>query len=478
MSRTRSAGLSQLVIVAGFAGHILLGLALTVALGRSLSPSDFGFFALAASFFLFSREISDLGTTTVASREIRRKPESERSLIEGLYAWRQAVGVVLAGLAAGFALTQDDPIRRNIVFALALSALIMGPTAIQSAFLARQAQLLPTLAALLTQIALVASCLALLQYGITGADVVGLVVIREVLLLGCLSGLGIWILKYRPTPGFRGRDLHGFTTAAAIWGLAAACRHVYGQADILAVTLFRSEAEVGALAAALRPLAPVFSLPWLATAPLIPLLALAIKAGQKSHFDLLLRKTLQFATSAGGIAACLGVALAPDLIALMYGGRYLEPALNAAVALQWLALAILPAYWIAVCAMTLLAAGRERCALIIIAAGLAIKIVLNLSLVPIWGFHAAAASTACVETGLAAALYLAAVRPAPRRRPSLRAAAPLAPAGVVAIASFLIEGSPAFRVTAVTTVGLVAGLYSLLAGTGRGYLLALRKTPV
>src|SRR5690242_18077659 len=92
----RGAAASQFVLLASFGVTAAVGLALTVVLGRHLSPADFGFFALVGAILAFSRDATDLGTSTAASRDMARDPTSERVLLEGLYFARRAVAFLLA----------------------------------------------------------------------------------------------------------------------------------------------------------------------------------------------------------------------------------------------------------------------------------------------------------------------------------------------------------------------------------------------
>lgn len=468
------AALSQLVMLLGFVAHLGLGLVLTVLLGRALSPESFGFFAFVAALYAFARETTDLGTTSTAARDMQRDPGMERPLLEGLYAWRRLVGGVLAIGVFILAALQEDSDQRWILVATGLSFIAMGPPAFQAVFLARQAQIGPTLLGFITQIGLIIACVALLAGEFTGSEFAAMVVLREVVMLVGMALLGIFLVRYRLRPGLRGRGLGTFFAAAGIWGLAAACRHLYGQMDVLAVYLFSSQAELGALAAAYRPIAPAFLLPWVATAPLVPVLA-SMLSRRVSDYQQLVRQTLTIATSVGALGTVLGVVLAPDLVQLLYGGRYQADPMDAVTAMRWLALAILPVHLMAVAAVSLLAAGRERAVLVIIAAGLAVKIVANLIVVPIFGFLGAVATTAVMEVMVVIGLLWALFGRTGLRPVRLSAGWSLAPAVVVALLGPLVTVDPIWRLASLVVVGGGAFILVMRSPIGRTYLGSLRE---
>lgn len=471
-SRSGSARSSQLFVVLGFAVHLGLGLALTILLGRHLSAQDFGFFALVTALFAFARDAMDLGTTAVAARDIPRQPELERPLLEGLMAWRRLVGIGLAIAALALAARQSDAARQLTLIAVAAGLVGLAPSAFAAVFQARQALGIPTLINVSFQIAMLAACVALALHRVEGPVFAGLVVLREFLASLLAAFYGCWLVGYRPRPGMLGRGLRPFVGAAGVWALATACRHLYGQSDIFAVYLLRGEAELGALAAAYRPIAPAFLIPWLVSAPLVPVLTLAMR-GAPGRFAAIVDRSLGIATAIGALGTASALVLAPELILVLYGGRYTDPALDAVTALRWLGLAVLPVCRMAVYAMALLSAGRERAAFRIIAVGLVAKIVLNLVLVPRFGFIAAVATTAMSEFALAVTLAWA----YHGRRPSLRFGASdvaaLAPAAAVLGLAPLVPGEPVLRLVAVLAVG-AAGLFLLFRSRiGRDYFRAI-----
>ena len=68
--------------------QLAIALLITIFLARELSPAAFGFFSLVGTIFILARKFLDLGLSNVAAREATRNPERERSILEGLMAYR------------------------------------------------------------------------------------------------------------------------------------------------------------------------------------------------------------------------------------------------------------------------------------------------------------------------------------------------------------------------------------------------------
>ena len=469
----RSPAASQFVLVFAFGGTVAVSLALTVFLGRALAPGDFGLFALVGALFSFARDVIDLGSSTTASRDIGRDPGSERQLLEGLYYVRRIVAFALALLAIALAFLQDDPTRRMVILAAAAVLAVLGPTAYYASFQARQALLAPSLAAFATQVLLLAACALLVARGIVGAEVAGLVVVRELALIVIVAFLGRRLVGFRAIPRPHFARIRAFYATAGIWALAALCRHLFVQADVLAVYLLRGDVELGAWAAAYRILAPALALPWMAALPLVPVLAALgpLRAGTE-----LLTRSLRLGLGVGVLAATCTFAVAPDLVTVLYGGKYAAAPLDAVPAMRWLALAIAVSFTTEIAAAGLLAAGRVRVVLATSATGLAFKIIANAVLVPVFGFVAAAATTATIELAACAVLCIAlSLRWRPLARSVAKALAPALATGLLAVGIVHWIPTPAARLAAACCVGLLAFLALLRSAVGRDYFHSLRE---
>jgi len=445
-----------------YASRMALGLLLTALLGRTLEPSAFGFFTLVSTFYLASQALLDLGVGTLAVREIAREPSRERALVEGLMGWRLVSGLCLGAAATGAALLEPDATRRSIWVAVAASLLLLAPGALTPVFQVRQALGAPGLVSAAGQL-LVILGLALGGARGLGPNAAWLLVARELLTAGLLGLLAARLLGYVPRPGLRARGLREFFVAAGVFAAAVLAHELSFHADVFLVRWLRGEVELGAYAAALRPLNPLLGLPLVLATPLLPTLA-GSAARARSEFASQVAGAASLMAAAGAVSAAAGAGFARDVIQVLYHGRYLDGALEAVSAFRWLSLALGLACVGAPYMTALIADRRERLVLVICASGLAANLVGNLWLLPRFGFVAAAVTTAATEA-VASGLAIVAFRSRHGRAPAaVSAPLVLALVGAVLAAAVALPGGALPR----------AVIGAALAG---GAVLAIFATP-
>lgn len=469
--RAGSVARSQALLLLSLAGRLGFGLGITAVLGRSLAPAGLGFVTLVGTIFSVAQSFLDLGMARVAVREIARDPSMERSLLGGLVAWRALCGAALALMLLGLAGLEAEGGRRTVLAGAALVVLLSGLDAVRPAFVARQVMEGPVAVTLLGSSLVFAGCLALAARGASDAAFAWLLVLRE-----GLSPVLIWILAtrllgYRPRPGFRARRFRPFLAATLVYGGAVVIHQTYFYADVFLVRLLRGGVELGAYAAAFRPMGPLMQVPQLLMGPLLPLLAAGLLIRGRDSDPLSWDVAAVFA-AVGALAGAAGIGFGRDFLALLYGGRYLEGPVASVTALEWLSVALAASCAAAPFVTALLAAGRERSLLALAVLGLAAKLTANVILLPRWGFVAAAASTAATEVALAGAAAFVFRRAS--RPPTLEATDLLLglPSVVLLAAARFPGGSPLVRAAACTLLFGV-GLAALVAA-GRGRRLVSR----
>lgn len=456
MDRARkSATRSQVVLLASTALQLLMSLAVTVLVGRAFEPADHGFFALIAVIFVAARELIDLGTGNMAAREIVRDPQRERNVLEGLMAWRRAFGILLALTVAAFALRTQNPHHRYVMLAAAVVLAAMAPTAVYAAFQVRQAQEAPAILGVGAQLLVVIGAIVAYCVGASGPVFALLLVAREAINIIGLRLLGWHVLGYWPRAGFRGRGLGTFLKSAAIYGLAALVHNIYFHGDFFLVSAYLGQSAAGAYAAALRPINPLLSLPWIVMVPLVPVLA-QVAIRDRPAFARQVRSYAALAIGIGATGAVAAVLLAPDLLRLLYGGRYLDGDLSAVSSFRWLSLAFGSLCVTPVFATAMLADGRERQLLGYGIVALMLNVALNLWGLPRLGFVAAAMATALTQLAVCATLMILTLAADRDRIDALRWILYLIPAAVIAAALTLLPGTPVFRVACGVVLGMLA----------------------
>lgn len=458
----RSPSVAQAVLLGSAIGQLCLALIITMYLARVLSAAAFGFFALVGTIFILARKFLDLGLSNVAARDIAADRRRERPILEGLMGYRRVVGVVLALALFAFALTQKTEAQRAILIGVGIVLLLTEPAALDPVFQVRQAQGGPALVNLFGSVVVLLGCVLFHRLGLTGFGFAWLLVMREALILLFTQLLAQRLLGYYPKPGFRGRALPAFVRPALLFGLASLVYTVYFHCDVFFVYALRGQVELGAYAAAFRPVNPLLFLPWLLMVPMIPVLT-SVATADRERFVPQVQAASNFALALGACGLVGGTLLAPQIVQLLYRGRYLSGAVNCVDAFRWLAAALGMVSVTTVLTASLLADHREKLLLQIGIAALLVNAAMNLVLLQRHNFTAAAFATAATEL-----LYLlgavVAFRFATGRSPlTWYSAVYLLPALVMALVLWLVHGSAAMRVTCGVMLGAMAATAILLS---------------
>jgi O-antigen/teichoic acid export membrane protein len=459
---------SQAVLLAGTLAVLVLSLVITVLLGRSLSPVDYGFFALISTALALGRDVMDLGMGNVAAREAAVAPARERTILEGLLGWRAAVGGVLALICVAMAHAQGDPGQRWVFYAAALVISFMYLNGVLPAFQVRQAWAAPTLVALGSQILLLAGCVALLVLRAAGPLFALLVVLREAIVIIGNKTLAARVLGFTPRPRLLGREVWLFFGKILTLGLAVLLYNAYMRGGMFLVWLLRPEDEAGAFAAAFRPVHPLLSLPWVLMVPLVPHLA-RLATTNRPQFARLTVGTLNLAAGIGAVGGIAGWMLAPELIELLYGGKYSAGQLSAVSAFQWFSLAFCFAWITPVFATALLADGREKSLLALSATAFAVSAAANLLLLPRFPFVVAAGAAAVTEIIFCLGAFILLKSRLRALAPGLPLLACLLPAALLVLVFQFLPPAPMVRVVLASLLSALAVLALLCSPTAAQY---------
>jgi O-antigen/teichoic acid export membrane protein len=450
----RNPNVAQAVLLAGTLAQLGLALLITIYLARVLTAADFGFFSLVGTIFILARKFLDLGLSNVAARDIAADARRERPVLEGMMAYRRVAGLVLALMLCIFALMQRSAPERAVLLAVGWVLLFTEPAALDPVFQVRQAQGAPALLNALGGLLVLGGSVAFKRLGLAGAAFAWLLIVRESVTLVGTKLLAERLLGYRPRPGFRERGLKAFVGPALIFGLASLVYTIYFHCDVFFVYALRGKDELGAYAAAFRPINPLLLLPWLLMVPLVPVLTVA--ARDRERFVTQVRELCGLAAGLGACGLVAGVLLARDLVSLLYRGRYLAGPLSCVNAFRWLAVALGLVCVTTVLTAAMLADRREKMLLAIGTAALVVNAAMNLVLLDIYNFTAAGFATAATEL-LFLVGALAAFHSVTGKSAVTRASAPyLLPAMLMGVVLYFVGGGPATRVAAGVALGLLS----------------------
>lgn len=455
----RRIGHSQAVLLAAALASMAISLALTILLGRRLTPDGFGFIALVGAVLALARDLTDLGSASVAAAAIAADPAAERRIVEELLGLR----LVLAGLCAmaccGLAVSRDDPAQSLVLAAAAVTILLFHLNAYNAVFLVRQALGGATLLSATAQLTVLGS--SLLLQNAPAAVFAVLFVARDAAVALGLRALAVRSLGFRPWPRLPRRGASLLMRRSALFGLAALCFSLTIQGSPLLVGLMLPPADLGAFAAAFRPMAPLMTMPGLIVTPLVPALA-ALAVSDRPAFAARSAATVQATIGIGAIIAVAGCDLAHPALGLVYGGRFLTGPLSAVPSLQCLAIALGGICALAGASVVLLATGRVGTILRLAASCLAVAGGLTLALVPRIGFTGAAAGMAVATVTVGCAALMLAMRQGAAPVSRIQAVGPLLPAAALAFVTHLLPSATLWHLAG----GIVATLAGLAATWG------------
>lgn len=452
----------------GKAAVLAIGAASIVVTTRYLGASGYGQFALALAFVQMVGLLADLGLLTVVVREISRRPEETERLVGNTLTLRLALSlgvIALAGLLS-LAMPYTEQVRVAILIAGVPLLLGLANTAIVAVFQARlrmdRAAISDVAGRAAGFVALVAvAALDLGFYAVVATAGVGAFVTLVV-----TWRLSRPLVRIRPAasrPVWR-----SLLRAALPVGAALAVTEVYFRADTLIVSLFEDYEEVGWYALSYRIVELLGMLPAIVMTSVFPLLSRYLRENRD-----LARRTLDATAdlfvALGVPLAAGGLVVAPQLVRLI-GGDDFE---GAADTLRILLFAGALAFVSGLFGMALIAGDRQRSALRLALAALALNVPLNFALVPSLGIDAAASVAVASELLLVVGGGLLVRRElelAPRLRLLWRA---VAAAAVMAGVLALVDDWSLAVLVPLGAALYTAGLWAL-GGIDRRMLEALR----
>ena len=361
--------MTQKVSVAHNQGWLLLSaifgmfstLAMTVIVGRTASLETFGLFALIGALMSFTRDVSDLGTSAVATRDAARDQTQEPTILSRLLAWRLCICCIVALGCLFLAYQRGWDVEGALI---ALSAGVILTTynnGLIAVFQLRQLQHIPAILNIAANAAALAAIGVILVTHAPALLAALVIILREGIIIITNRWLAIQHLDQRPAPLAALRNAwHWAPSTLGIYALAALCWQILLNSGTFIVELSMSGEALGTYMSAFRLATPLFGIGWLLTAPLMAVFSIAWKHDQAA-FERQTQTALGLAIGTGALLAAIGAQLSLELIQLIYGSALEDDiAKTAAKVLQWFMLAFAGSLMIAVVAPAMLAQGRER----------------------------------------------------------------------------------------------------------------------
>jgi len=442
---------NALVQVVGSALSSAVSFFTFVAVTRGLGPSAFGDYTASLALIAVLVVLADLGLTPSVVREISAAPQRTEAVmrtslpLRAILAGGVACGLVIFGLFAPLSDRLSDGILIGSLGAFA-TMLTVGLTPVLQARLMMQWAALANLVGRVVTLGLSLGVLALGGgfVGVVWANVLGLVATLLVT-LAVVSRM----ISLRPVV-----DLAGWSALArGSWALALAIGlgQVYSRMDTLLLTLLRTDRDVGFYGAAYKFVDLASVIMAAVSVTVLPALSRFVVTN-----DVRLRELIQInfevmLTLALPLTLLLSL-YADEIVSLTSGSEYTD----AAQALRVLA-AYVPLMFVASIVWNILIAGRRERILVALSVGLVtMNVVLNLALIPRFGFQGAAYAAVTSEALglLAGGIVIWRLQGIVPRLRHLRALLPSL--GVMTIVILLVPGP--WLVVAATAVTIYAAI--------------------
>ncbi len=383
-------------------GQLVISLITIGMVGRWLTPSGFALFGLVGSIFSISRDMLDLGSTSVATKLLASRPERSGAVLGVVLAWRLVLALIGIGLVLAFAFTSVKAEERVIVCVagLVLGTSVMG--AFNAIFTARHRQTWPAVASIAVQGGGLLALVFLKQAGADERGAVWAIIAREAVWWVVVAMMGVRLLGGLPERPRSFEACRPVVGPGVVLGLAVLAHQVLVQGDVVLARWIAGEQAAAAIAASARPIGAMVALPWIAATPLIAVAAAL--ASRPSDLHKLIRSAVPLALSMGTAVALLGAASAPGILTALYGTKYASDP-EAVQACRAFCVVLGAAVAASAPAMLLVGMHRERQILLCTAIPVLLASGMKVALLPGKGAGALAMTTAGAEVALAISLF-------------------------------------------------------------------------
>jgi O-antigen/teichoic acid export membrane protein len=430
---------------------VLLGLAVTLLLTRSLSRFDFGTLSIGLTVVALGTTLSDAGLNGVLIREGVRTPDDEADLLRWALRIRWLSGLVASILVAGLSLLIATTASARLTIAIfGLALPLLAPsivyTALQRRYLIGRVALLMLLqnAQWFVVVVVLAAVDAPLPVYAGGFVAVSALNALQV------AAFGKRVMEAPRGMLSRGEVMHRLRQAVPL-GLTAVLALLYAKIDGLLLFGMKGATASAGYAASYRLLDVGSLVPASLASVFSTMFVYALRDRKTAHLVGARWVRLSLLLSAP-VVVC-GEILAGPLVRLVFGAQYSDSVFLLRLLLPTFALVCLEWVWTSMST----SAGIARRQLQVAVSALVVNVVLNVALIPSYGARACAAvtlATECVVVGLG---WFIVHRAIPGRLwPSIGEYGRLA--AVLAIAAAPAAFLPAWAAAATFAVLYIAGI--------------------
>ncbi|MCI0515552.1 flippase [candidate division KSB1 bacterium] len=372
--------------------------------GRYLGKSEYGIFNTALSIATIFEIFTDIGLCALSVRNVSREKELTGKYIGNLLSLKIILSVIIYGAMLITVNIMDyDGRTKLIIYLMTVSSILKNMKyTFRLFFQAHNFFGWDTLLVLIERSSLLGICLAVLfKWQALLPFVISFVSVRLVDFL-----LTMILLRYKIAPvkiQFDFPFIKKLQIEALPLGLFYIILTIFAHIDTVMLSLMRSFSDVGLYNAAYKIYEGITILPSIFWLVFLPRLSELYTTNPDHHMRLAV-KAVKYMFVAGLPTLSYGILFANLLISFFFKGEY-TPAI---VTLQILLVGIAFEYPNWMLNATLISMNRQIVIMFLGMGGLAVKILLNLMLIPRYGYNGAAAGTVIAEfmIFLGAVIYL------------------------------------------------------------------------
>ncbi len=371
---------------------MLLALITTAIITRNLGPVGFGEYStIFAILFIFSL-LADFGLRQLLVKELAQSPHDEKRIVSRILSIRFAI--IIAALALAFIFAATIPgYSERVKWGVLLSFFVFIPLSLTQAaggFFQHRFQF--ERVSIAEGVGRIIQLTGVLYVAKTGGGLYAYCIAAIAGAIATLAVVYIGIRDYLELP----RTL-SFSWAKKIfkdsWPLAVSTISIliYFKLDTILLSLLRSESDVAMYNIAYKIFESTLFFPALIAGLGMPILA--ANAHKRQIFRTASQKITEVIMILAIPAAVGIIVLADPIILLIAGSSFIE----AAQALQVLALTLLVVFPAHLFSHAIIAAGKQRQSMKVYMFGAVLNIVLNIIIIPEYGFVGAAWTTLATE---------------------------------------------------------------------------------
>jgi len=402
MSLTQKIAHNTIIQITGKIVSTFLGLIAIGMLTRYLGTEQFGWYITTMTFLQFVGILIDFGLIPVTASMMSEPNFDKQKLFKNLLGFRFVTAIIFLGIAPLIALLFPYPVEVKIAIGfttisflgIALNQVLVG------FYQAKLKMHIQAIGEVVGRIVLVVGLWILIKQNASFLPLMGVVVLASLVYTTVL-----WLKTHKETPAGFGFDLNIWKTIILkMWPIAIAIifNVVYLKGDILLLTLFKTQAEVGLYGAAYRVIDILAQTAMMLMGVMLPLLAFAwsrnLNADFKQRYQLSFDSMMLFA-----VPITIGTILLADKIMYIIAGAEF---IISGKPLQILAIAVFGVYLGAVFGHTAVAINKQKQVMWIYITDAVITLIGYLIFIPKYGMYGAAWMTVFSELYAGLLLFL------------------------------------------------------------------------